>query len=197
MKLVQIGANTGDDHVYRFLSEHKEKIELAILIEPLPFLIPALKDRYKDFSNVYFENAGIVDKEMPNGTINFYYQEGSPNYEVSSVNEQHVRVSTTDSTRVTSLEVPALTFDLLMRKYQIHYLDNLFVDAEGLDAHIIKSIDFSKYVIQNIYFESAHTDGVWTKSNNYNDLISYLTASGYKVSDVDNLNSKAVWISSL
>ena len=39
MKLIQVGANPRKDSVYNFISNHKEQIELALLVEPIPFII--------------------------------------------------------------------------------------------------------------------------------------------------------------
>ena len=42
MNIIQIGANNGKDNVFDFIKENKDSLELAILIEPIPFIINEL-----------------------------------------------------------------------------------------------------------------------------------------------------------
>ena len=70
-------------------------------------------------------------------------------------------------------------------------MDYLYIDTEGLDVHIISSIDYSKYKINNIIFEIAHTDGAFKIGNNCNETINYLQSLGYTITNIDNLNAKA------
>jgi hypothetical protein len=67
----------------------------------------------------------------------------------------------------------------------------LYIDTEGLDVHIISSINYSKYRINNIIFEIAHTDGANTRGANYSEIVNYLHNLGYSLTHRDNLNIKA------
>jgi hypothetical protein len=51
-------------------------------------------------------------------------------------------------------------------------LDILFIDAEGYDDEIIRSIDFNIYKINKIYFENLHLK---------TDVNDYLKSKGYAV----------------
>jgi FkbM family methyltransferase len=179
MKIIQIGANNGKDEVFDLISQNRFNIELAILIEPIPFIIDDLKNQYKDLDNVSIESIAINDD--PNSThLTLYYIENS-NYEVSSFNKEHVieHKPEDETNEIKSLDIPCMTFNDIMEKYSVIDLDYLFIDTEGLDTYIINSIDFSKYNIQNIIFETIHADGPFTTGKNAEKTKEYLINMGY------------------
>jgi FkbM family methyltransferase len=189
MNVIQIGTNNGIDPVNEFLHSIKNSLKLAVLIEPMPPLIEALKDTYKNLPQAVIENIGIVDdptmKSMP-----FYYQLNS-NYETSSFRKEHLLELGCKPKDMGTLEVPVLTFAALMEKYKLNELDHLFIDAEGYDYRIIKSIDFSKYKIKEMTFECSHVDGTDKRGQKLDDLAAYLTSIGYKVSSLQGPNVTA------
>lgn len=189
MKIIQIGANNGDDHVFNFISENIKELKLAILVEPVPYCLEALKNRYSRFPTVTIENLAITDD--PNTfQLPFYYEEGS-NYEVSSFNKSHILNHGCSEEKIKFLNVKTKTINSLLEEYKLFDLHVMFIDAEGFDGKIIKSIDLEKYKIENIYFESAHSDGTKKRGVEHMNLVEYLSNSGYDVSDVDGLNSIA------
>jgi FkbM family methyltransferase len=188
MKLVQIGANSGKDSVFSFITENRNDIELAILIEPIPFIINDLTQQYESYDNIIIENIAISDNEASEFTL--YYEENS-NYEVSSFSKQHILDHGCPEYKIKSILVPCLTINQLLDKYNIIELDYLYTDTEGLDAHILSSINYAKYKINNIIFEVAHTDGVNKNGSNYSEITNCLVNLGYSLTQVDNLNIKA------
>ena len=188
MKLIQIGANSGGDNVQQFITDHKESIELAVLVEPIPFVLDKLKENYKDFSNIVIENLAISDKKAEKFTL--YYEKDS-NYELSSFRKQHLIDCGCNINRIESIDINCLTLNQLFEKHNIDTLDYLYTDTEGLDIHIINSIDFSKYKIKNIIFETLHTDGTQQTGTNYRETTERLKKLGYKISPLDGLNEQA------
>ncbi len=188
MKLVQIGANSGNDDVFNFISKNRNNIDLAILVEPIPFIIDTLKNEYQSFENIVIENIAISDTHVNEFTL--YYEENS-NYEVSSFSKQHILDHGCPEYKIKSLNVPCLTINKLLEKYNITELDYLYIDTEGLDVFIISSIDYSKYKINNIIFEIAHTDGANNKGDNCDKILKYLQELGYSLTPLDNLNIQA------
>jgi FkbM family methyltransferase len=179
MKIIQIGANNGKDEVFDLINQNRFIIELAVLIEPIPFIIDDLKNQYKDLDNVSIENIAINDD--PNSQhLTLYYIENS-NYEVSSFNKEHVikHKPEDEMNEIKSLDIPCITFNNIMEKYNLIDLDYLFIDAEGLDTYIINSIDFNKYNIKNIIFEALHANGPFNAGENAQQTINYLTNKGY------------------
>ena len=152
MKIIQIGANNGKDHVFDFIEKNQNSIELAVLVEPIPFIIDELKSQYKNINNIIVENIAITQDEDLN-SMDLYYLKDS-NYEVSSFNKYHVinHKPNGSTYELDSLSVPCMTINKLMEKHNIQNLDYLFIDTEGLDVHIIASLDFNKYKVKYITF---------------------------------------------
>lgn len=188
MNVIQIGANTGKDSVYDFLNDNKSDVELIILVEPIPFIIDELKSQYESFDNVIIENIAISDDEVTEFDI--FYEDNS-NYEVSSFSKTHLLDHGCPEYKIKTIKVPSLTINQLLEKHKIYELDYLFLDAEGLDVHIISKIDFTKFKIKNLIFEVAHTDGVNTRGENYHIIMNWLESLGYTMIKYDNLNVKA------
>lgn len=191
MKLIQIGANNGKDSTFDFIKENINDLELAILVEPIPFIINELKTQYKDVGKAVVENIAITDEDNIESMTLYYL--GESNYEVSSFNKNHVinHKPPGSTYPLESLEVSCSTINKLMDKYNLETIDYLFIDTEGLDVHIIASIDFTKYVIKNIIFESVHTDGSFVAGENLTKICNYLNELGYNLSHIDQLNIKA------
>lgn len=188
MKLIQIGANSGKDDVFNFILNNKSCIDLVILVEPIPFIINNLKQNYESIDNIIIENIAISDEDVSEFVL--YYEENS-NYEVSSFSKRHILNHGCPEHKIKSINVPCLTINQLLEKHNLVELDYLYIDTEGLDVHIIASIDYSKYKINNIIFETAHTDGVNTRGINYSEIMNYLNSLGYSLTPQDNLNMKA------
>jgi hypothetical protein len=76
-----------------------------------------------------------------------------------------------------SIEVPANEPCYFLDQYSV--IDYLWIDVEGLDTDIVQYIDFTKYKIKQIRFESAHSDGKFVKGIKYQNAIIKLTQANY------------------
>jgi hypothetical protein len=72
-------------------------------------------------------------------------------------------------------ELDSITVNNLLLKHKIDTLDILFIDAEGMDSEIIKSIDFNKFDIKKIYYENLHI--------NNQELIIFLESKNYFINE--------------
>lgn len=191
MIIVQIGTNDGNDGVNGFVKDNQTNIELCILVEPLNELNAKIQENYAGINNVYIENVAIVahsDVEE----LDFFYEQNSDNYQVSSLIGSHTNISVKSSNPVVSRKIKVLSIASLFEKYDLTTIDCLFVDAEGLDIDIINSIDFNKYTIKKIVFESAHSDGNWNRADKYNNLAQKLESLNYELQQLDSLNTQAI-----
>lgn len=179
MNIIQIGANNGRDHVLEFATQNKDKINKIILVEPVPLLENVLKETYKNFSQATIEIAGIVYDKTEN-TMPFYYLPGG-NFEVSTFDINHLITHGAPKNEILTIHVPVMTFDELMKKHNLTELDNLFIDAEGMDCKILKSIDLKKYKINMIQFESEHSDGTRNRGRNFESVSQYLINNNYEI----------------
>jgi FkbM family methyltransferase len=189
MKIIQIGANSGNDNTNKFIVENIENIELVILVEPIPFILDELSNNYKNVPNCIIEPIAIAANE-DELILKLYYEDNS-NYEVSSFRKKHILDHGCADEKIKSIDVKSMTVNKLMEKYNLTELDYLFIDTEGMDVWIISSLDFNKYKFKNIIFETAHTDGARNKGYNYNEIVNYLESIGYDVTNIDSMNAIA------
>lgn len=177
MVVVQIGANRGNDDFTEIIKN--KKIEKLILVEPLDFHNQSLNECYKHLSNKYIENVIITDKIDEKKAIIYYHKmdgfEFGNNYELASLNKEHsfnIR-SYYDKNELIQKEIDSTTINELFDKYQLIKIDLLFIDTEGYDEKIIKSINFEKYDISELYYENLHC--------NIYDLRYFLETKNYEI----------------
>mgnify|MGYP003664854819 FL=1 len=150
INIIQLGSNTGKDHVTDFIDQYKDKIDKVLLVEALPQLADKLRDNYKEYNtDISVHSCAVSDK---NGTAEFYYLPDT-NLRLSSL----LPNVHSDFMRGTSkIVVPTLTFDSLCAKHNLTKVDVLFVDIEGYDEDVISTIDFAKYNIGTLVWEFSH-----------------------------------------
>lgn len=153
MNLVQLGANDGDDHVLRFIKQSNINFDNIILVEPMPLVIDKLKENYENIKNVSIEELAIVSDDYLD-KVNIFYDTASPNHQVSSLDKKYLKDHGPGDERISQFLVPAMTFDKLMTKHKMTNIEYLYTDCEGMDFKILLSIDFDKFNIRNIFFES-------------------------------------------
>ena len=151
INLIQLGSNTGKDHVTDFIERYNDIINKVLLVEALPQLADQLRDNYKEFNtDISVHSCAVSDK---NGTAEFYYLPDT-NLRLSSL----LPNVHSDFMRGTSkITVPTLTFDSLCAKHSMNKVDVLFVDIEGYDEDVISTIDFAKYNIGTLVWEYNHS----------------------------------------
>jgi FkbM family methyltransferase len=170
MKIIQIGTCVANDDLTQIVK--KQQPELLVLIEPMSIHNEKINNCYSVINNVFLENiASTVDdtKEM-----SFYYHKNDgPMYEVATTDVNHILKHGYDSSGVVELKVKCMKINDVFEKYKLKEIDILFIDAEGLDDEIIKTIDFNKYKISRIYFENLHLKDV--------NIYEYLSNFGYTI----------------
>jgi FkbM family methyltransferase len=187
MNLIQIGTNTANDEFYQIVkSLDKKEIENLILVEPLSNFNEEIKNCYKNY-NFILENVVINTDESKNKEKFFI----SKYHWLSSMSKNHINKHFNNSNvlDIVEKEIESKTLNSLFRKYNIKKIDILFIDAEGYDDSLIKSINFDEFNIEKIYYEDVHI--------NNQDLITFFNNLGYKVDKAgfkDNLTSLAIKI---
>jgi FkbM family methyltransferase len=167
LNIIQIGSHKGYDDLTEIVKKHKpEEIENLILVEPQQQFNESLNDCYLEYKPK-IENIVITPNENET-TTNFYH---SNNTEVSSIIPNHLVKHHQFSYQET--QYSCMTINNLIKKYNLSKIDILFIDAEGIDDQIIRSIDFEKNEILEIYYENLHI--------NNNLLIEFLKSKNYQV----------------
>lgn len=179
MKIVQIGTNTGNDDLSKLIQDNQP--DLLLLVEPMKIHNEKIEDQYKWVKNKVIENIAITtDSSSEQETSFFYHKNDGPLYEVASIDPYHILKHGYHPEGIVELRVECKTINALFEKYNLQQIDILFIDAEGLDDHIIKSIDFSKFKINEIYFENLHIKN--------QDIYQYLNKLGYSIIEKVGMN---------
>jgi FkbM family methyltransferase len=188
MKFLQVGVHIGNDEAFDIIKHHD--IELGILVEPLPHLIPHIEKNYKDIKNINIENKAIA---VDNSTsVSFFYDINDPITELSSMSKQHLLEHRVKESDIKEISVETESLNSMIDRYGITELDYLFVDTEGFDYDILMSLDLDKYKIQNIIFEDIHMDGTGQRGIKYKTLVDRLISEGYAVEKYNNNNTRCI-----
>jgi len=173
MNIIQIGANRGNDDVSELIGNQQPNN--LILVEPMKLHNEALNNFYSWVNNKFIENI-VIDVEGGKDVEFFYHENDAPNYEISSLSKEHFypkhpHVVSNDGLK--SFFIKSVNINELFKKYELNHIDILFIDAEGHDDAIIKSIDFNNFKISKLYFENLHIKD--------NGIYPYLESKGYKI----------------
>ncbi len=188
MKFLQIGVHIGNDEAFEIIKNYD--VEMGILVEPLPHLIPHIKENYKNIKNITIENKAIaVDNS---DSISFFYDTKDPITELSSMKKQHLLEHNVKEEDIKEIKVETESLNSMMDRYGITELDYLFVDTEGFDYDILMSFDMDKYKIQNIIFEDIHMDGTGIRDIKYKTLVDKMISEGYIVEKYSNNNTRCI-----
>lgn len=146
--LIQIGTCNGGDEFQRLCESETEKC-LVLLVEPNAKLNDNIKRNYSQLSykhDIHIINCAIVNSEEIN-SIELYMNEGTGLEVLSSL----IHRKTYDLNSSTIVE--AMTLNNLFDKFQIKRVDELHIDAEGMDYNIMLSLDIEKYDVKLITCE--------------------------------------------
>jgi len=158
--LIQIGANDGVrfDILNYYIKKYKTK---SILVEPIKQNFVDLKNNYKEYKDIIFENLAI----SVNNEISYLYKvnplrlknyRGDHYIGITSFDKNHLIKHGVKTNDIIKEKVDSISIKNLIAKHNLSKLDLLFVDAEGYDANIIS--DFLTYSLIRpiIIFEYLH-----------------------------------------
>ena len=180
VEFLQIGANDGrtNDPLWAF---RRFRCCRGVLVEPLDSAYRRLMDNYEPFWNRYrFVNAavgamdGMVDLHSfagPEGAPPGYEQLGSLKRKLV---ESHASRLPNVTSPIHSTRIRCLTFQTLCAKFELDRIDILHVDAEGSEAEILMTSDFSRWKPHLVLFEHVHLT-----PSEYESVRARLAAAGF------------------
>jgi len=182
MNIIQIGTNKANDDVTVIVEQYSSVLNKFITVEPLFVHHQDIKECYKNIPQLIIEEIAVTPTPTKE-KLNFYYhKEDGPGFEVASTNKEHILKHIIYNPKLTEdgiveLKVDCLTLNQLFEKHDLINIDVLYIDAEGLDFELIKSIDFDKFNIVNIIYEHLHINGEeaikFLESKNYDTIRNY------------------------
>jgi len=174
MIALQIGSNKGFDDFTEIIKN--KSITKLILVEPFSEHNESLNKCYDYVQEKFIENIIVNNNPDVDNEVIFYHIDDanhSNSFELASLNRHHsLRIrSYYNETGIQERKLPSMTINQILNKYEIKNLDLLFVDTEGFDDKIIKSIDFNNFKINEIYYENLHINSqelrLFLESKNY------------------------------
>ena len=158
--LIQIGANDGmsHDHLNSIIKKFKLK---SLLLEPIKKHFLDLQNNYLNYDNVRLENSALSTKNE----ILFLYKVdseysnkyGTISSGISSFYKEHLIKHGIKEKHIIQEKVNQVSFDELLKKYNISDFDLLLIDTEGYDCKIVNNFLFEiKKIRPIIIFEWSH-----------------------------------------
>ena len=193
--LVVIGAHSGI-HIKDLISEYSN--HKVLLVEPVPYNYQILEKNYRNNKNIFISRNAIFDEAKKD---NFYHVKKDSikklgkhwASQIGSFDKNHIlnhknkRFDIKDDD-IQITEVEFITFQDLVDKYSINSINKLQIDVEGAEYKIMKSIDYNKIKIKNIFFESKHFDGTFTEGKKLKEIKNKLVLNGYNLKQIDKEN---------
>lgn len=168
MNIVQIGSNRGNDELTEIIKTMEVEIDFLLLIEPMEKFNESLLLCYSNIKNIRIENIAIVSDPTIKSTIFYLHEKMDDNIEQASLNRSHIdkvfnrpeytTPEKSHDSQIIEKEVECSDLNSTLNEYNLNNIDILFIDAEGSDDSIIKSIDFDKFKVDKIYYENMHID---------------------------------------
>ena len=158
--LIQIGANDGvsHDHLHNIIK--KFKLE-SLLLEPINKYFLDLMKNYSNYKNVRFENSALsINNEilfLYKVNPEYFNKYGTLSNGISSFYKEHLLKHGIKKNHIIQEKVNQISFDELLKKYNINSFDLLLIDTEGYDCHIVNDFFLKIPKIKPIIiFEWSH-----------------------------------------
>lgn len=176
--LIQIGANDGvsHDHLNSIIKKFKLK---SLLLEPIKKYFLDLQNNYSNYDNVILENSAL----STNNEILFLYKV-DPEYSnkygtissgISSFYKEHLIKHGIKEKHIIQEKVNQVSFDELLKKYNISDFDLLLIDTEGYDCQIVNDFLLKiKKIRPIIIFEWSHI-----KNSELQNTLNLITDNNY------------------
>ena len=193
--LVVIGAHFGvwlEDEISKYKDQN------ILLVEPVPYNIEILEEKYTKLSNIHIcKNAIFSEKK----TSNFYYvDEKSINKlgkhwasGIGSFDKNHIlnhksKRFKIEEKDIVKIEIDFITFKEMTEIFSIQSINKLQIDVEGAEYEILRSINFNNIKINSILFEAKHFDGTFKEGKKLIEIKDKLSNLGYILSKIDSEN---------
>ena len=193
--LVVIGAHFGI-----WLNEElvKYKNDNILLVEPVPYNFKILKENFQNEKNIFICTNAVFSE---NKIEKFYFvrEDSIPKLGkhwasgIGSFSKEHLlnhksKRFNIQEEDIDNLDVEFITFDKLVKNFEIGSIKKLQIDVEGAEFEILKSIDFKKININQIQFEFKHFDGTFLEGPKLKIIKEKLVKNGFQLTQIDKEN---------
>ena len=181
MNIIQIGCNDCNDHLKDYVRENYGQINKLILVDPNEIRINNCHKVYEPFNkNIDFKIIVKAINAQNSDKLILYHNPNETNGHHTSVHRQHLIDHHHSESDIVGEEFPSVKLNDLLDEHNISVVDRLYVDTEGYDIDILRSIDYNRFKIKYIQFESTHSDGSFSGfTQKLSDFIDELNELGY------------------
>lgn len=182
--IIEVGAHVGSDSVEMAVLWPKGKI---YAFEPVPNIFERLKFKTKNFKNIEISQAAISDKSV-NGMVEMFISNNGCSSSLLKPKDHLLYYPNILFGRKICVHVLILS-DWLNQK-NINHIDLLWIDVQGMELNIFKSLREKIKSIDYIYTEVSSKE-FYEGSGSYNDIKEYLGMFGFKLI-IDDLSEGQV-----
>jgi FkbM family methyltransferase len=176
--LIQIGANDGmsHDHLHNVIKQFRLE---SLLLEPIKKYFLDLKNNYSNYENVRLENSALsINNEilfLYRVNSEYFYKYGTLPTGITSFYKQHLIKHGIKEKHIIQEKVNQISFDELLKKYNVNSFDLLAIDTEGYDCNIVNDFFFKiKNIRPIIVFEWSHI-----KQNELQETLNKMIKNNY------------------
>ena len=177
----------------------------GIMIEPLPYVFEQLEAAYRDHPRIILENVAVSDHD---GTAELFYIPESidpslPNwYDALGTFRKDVLLKHSEfipdiASRISSVDVPCLTFESICARNSVRAIDLVQIDTEGYDYEVIKLIDLERYAPKLLMYEHLHLSSAdreeclnLLRAHGYEDISDTMDTVCLRVGDLDHEHAR-------
>lgn len=187
--VIEVGANYGNDTAH-FLNNGDK----VFAFEPTPELILHLQNRFKNNDNFVLVPMAVDD----NNSWAKFNIAGSGDWGCSSLYEFTPDIhekwkGRPDFHFTDSCIVMTIKLDTFCKIYNVHEIDYLWIDAQGNDFKVLKSLGPHIDYVKEGKCEGSYTVELYSNANNkVDDIVSWLKEKGFSTKVVpDNVGKEA------
>ena len=188
--IVEVGANYGND-TENFVNNTNNEVWA---FEPTPELIEHLLKRFEGRDNFNLIGKAVDTEE----TVRTFNIAGSRDWGCSSLYEFaediHEKWEGRPDFQVThTVEVETIRLDTFINQNKIQRIDYLWIDAQGNDFRVLKSLGDKIDIVVKGKCEGAYTVDLYkTQENRVEDIVAWLQSNGFVCNVVpDGVNKEA------
>lgn len=188
--IVEVGANYGNDTA-NFVNDKNNEVWA---FEPTPELIEHLENRFRGHNNFHLIGKAVDIEE----TTKIFNIAGGGDWGCSSLYEFaediHEKWEGRPDFQIThKVEVQTVRLDTFVTVNSIEKIDYLWIDAQGNDFRVLKSLGDKIGIVVKGKCEGAYTVDLYkTEENRVEDIVAWLQNNGFSCNVVpDNVGKEA------
>ncbi len=190
--VIQIGSHVGKgDRV--FADVQRGRLQSGILLEPIPALFAELQANYAPFGRGFYCVNAALHPTLKQAELEYVPDiTGLPEWScaigsmVPSVTRKHIAMIEAEcgkTPRFVKITVPCVSFEELLRDYDVEQMRELHIDAEGMDYEILANFPFDRFQPRKVVFEFDHL-----QMAERHKAIALLLGHGYRIREDNNID---------